>query len=213
MREAIIHIPHAEYEKVGLGDVMLELREAGLRDITELVCRSDGCIVVVTVGEQIDEETLSNSRYLEWWERLSGTADEAVYLFKFSFPESDPGYQFMENQGVPSDDIRVTDQGMDVALVGSQQDIARELDDYAEAGMNVLLQRMGDYTGPRNTLAALTDRQREILETAYQLGYFDVPRRVSTTDIAEEINLDPSTVAEHLQRAERNLFDNLLASA
>lgn len=212
MREAIIHIPHEEYEKVGLGELVSAFREAGLWDITELVCESDGCVVVITVDEPVDEVILSNSNYLEWWERLAGKSDRVVYLCKIMFPEFDEDVQLTHNPGISSDDISVDEQGMDVALVGSQEDIAREIGEYAEAGMNVLLQRIGDYNGPRSTLDALTERQREILETAYELGYFDVPRRVSTAEIADEIDLDPSTVAEHLQRAERNLVSNLLAS-
>lgn len=212
MREVIIHIPHAEFEKVGLGDLVSVFREAGLRDITELVCKSDGCLVVITVDAPVDEELLATMDCLEWWERLSGKSSGVDYLCKVMIPEGDEDIQLGYDSGISSDDIRVDDDGVDVAIVGSQDDITREIDEYGDAGTNVLLQRISDYGGPRNTLDALTERQREILETAYELGYFDVPRSVSTADIADEIALDPSTVAEHLQRAERNLVANLLAT-
>jgi len=39
---------------------------------------------------------------------------------------------------------------------------------------------------------------------------YEVPRGASTDDVAEAVGLDPSTVAEHLQRAERNLLGQLL---
>lgn len=212
MREAIIHIPHAEFEKVGLGDFVSLFREAGLQDITELVCESDGGLVVITVEVPVDEEKLATMDYLEWWERLSGESSGVDYLCKIVMPELDDDTQLAHNPGISSNDIRVDDDGVDVAMVGSQEDIAREIGDYGEAGMNVLLRRISDYDGPRNTLDALTERQREILQTAYDLGYFDVPRSVSTTDVADELELDSSTVAEHLQRAERNLVASLLAT-
>jgi DNA-binding CsgD family transcriptional regulator len=213
MREAIIHIPHAEFEKVGLEEFVSLVREAGLRDITELVCQSDGCLVVITVDTPMAEEKLAMVEYLEWWERLTGRADDVVYLCKIAFPVFDEGVQPMHNSAVSSDEIQVNDDGLNVALVGSQENISQGISEYDDAGMTVLLQRIGDYGGPRNTLDTLTDRQREILQTAYELGYFDVPRSVSTADIADELDLDPSTVAEHLQRAERNLVANLLATA
>ena len=56
---------------------------------------------------------------------------------------------------------------------------------------------------------ALTDRQREVLEVAYGLGYYDVPRMSSTAEIATELGVDDSTVAEHLQRPEHNLLESL----
>lgn len=212
MREAIIHIPHAEFEKVGLGEFVSLARDAGLRDVTELACESDGGLVVVTVDVPMAEEELATIEYLEWWERLSAGEEEAVYLCKISFSSLDEDVRPALVSDVSSDEIRVNDDGIDVALVGSQEDIAREVGGYGDAGMTVLLERIADYGGPRSTLDALTDRQREILQTAYDLGYFDVPRSATTADVADTLELDPSTVAEHLQRAERNLVANLLAS-
>lgn len=38
------------------------------------------------------------------------------------------------------------------------------------------------------------------------MGFYEVPKEASADDIAAELNLDPSTVNEHLQRAERNFL-------
>lgn len=213
MREAIIHIPHGEYETVGLEDFVSAMREAGLRDITELACETDGCLVVVTLDSPIECDDLSGVEHLEWWERLSEDGDRVVYLFKIDFSSLDGTVRPVLSSEVSNDEIRVTDEGIDVTMVGTQEAIAREIGEYSDAGMTVLLERLGDYSGPRDTLDAVTDRQREILRVAYDLGYFEVPRQVSTADVADSLDLDPSTVAEHLQRAERNLVGTLLGAA
>jgi predicted DNA binding protein len=72
------------------------------------------------------------------------------------------------------------------------------------------LEKLRDYRIQETPLDALTDRQQEVLQVAYDLGYYDVPRRSSTAEIASELDVDDSTVAEHLQRAERNLLKTLL---
>lgn len=212
MREAIIHIPHAEFETLGLEQFVSLVRGAGLRDITELTCESEGCLVVITVAAPLAEDELATVDHLEWWERLSDGPDRAVYLCKFTFSSFDEDVRPALTSEVSSDDISVNDAGIDVSLVGSQEDIAHEIRKYEDAGMTVLLERIGDYGGPKTTLDTLTDRQQEILQRAYELGYFDVPRRVSTADVADTLELDPSTVAEHLQRAERNIVTTLLAT-
>lgn len=209
-REARIHIPHEEFGVFGFGEFVSLARDAGLRNITELVCQSDGCLVALTVDGLMDEAMLSDLDCLEWWERLASQPDEKVYLCKIEFPNGDEESQPLYNPEISNDDIEVTDDGVDVELIGPQADIAKELDVYREAGMNVLLRRITDYDGPSETLDSLTDRQREILEMAYDLGYFDVPRSASSAAVAEELGLDDSTVAEHLQRAERNLVASLL---
>ncbi|MDY6764723.1 MAG: helix-turn-helix domain-containing protein, partial [Halobacteria archaeon] len=52
----------------------------------------------------------------------------------------------------------------------------------------------------------LTDRQREIILTAVKRGYYDVPRKCSLTDIAEEVGVAKSTCSEILHRAESSII-------
>ncbi|WP_435078081.1 helix-turn-helix domain-containing protein [Halococcus sp. AFM35] len=52
----------------------------------------------------------------------------------------------------------------------------------------------------------LSPEQLAVLETAYEMGYFDVPRTASTNEIAEELNVSQSTASERLRVAERNLL-------
>ncbi|WP_135304698.1 helix-turn-helix domain-containing protein [Haloarcula amylovorans] len=56
-------------------------------------------------------------------------------------------------------------------------------------------------------VSKLTDDQLAILETAYNHGYFDVPRETSATDLAEELDVAQSTVSERLRTAERTLLE------
>jgi DNA-binding CsgD family transcriptional regulator len=58
----------------------------------------------------------------------------------------------------------------------------------------------------------LTDRQYEALRTAYQLGYFDIPRRASLEDIAAELGISSSSVSERLRRAQTKLIQETVAT-
>jgi len=55
-------------------------------------------------------------------------------------------------------------------------------------------------------VSKLTDDQLEILEIAYNEGYFDVPRKISETELANELDIAQSTVNERLRTAERALL-------
>jgi hypothetical protein len=58
----------------------------------------------------------------------------------------------------------------------------------------------------------LTDPQREALRIAYELGYFEVPRRASLDDVAEELGVSASSVSERLRRAQTHLVETTVAS-
>ncbi len=61
------------------------------------------------------------------------------------------------------------------------------------------------------TLAeGLTDRQREVLVTAYESGFFESPRQTTGAELADLLDISQPTVTHHLREAQRRLFSTLL---
>ena len=58
-----------------------------------------------------------------------------------------------------------------------------------------------------NVPTELTEKQRQALLTAYYGGYFERPRRRSSDQLAEELEISRSTFLQHLRVAERKLLD------
>lgn len=56
----------------------------------------------------------------------------------------------------------------------------------------------------------LTARQLEVVEAAYEMGYFERPRDANATEVAATLSIDPTTFREHLTAAQSKLFDDLL---
>jgi len=56
----------------------------------------------------------------------------------------------------------------------------------------------------------LTDRQYEVLAIAYEMGYFERPKGANATEVAEELDISPSTFTEHLMAAQRKLLEDVL---
>jgi len=48
----------------------------------------------------------------------------------------------------------------------------------------------------------LTDHQRDLLGAAIEYGYYDTPREITLTDLADAVDAAPSTVSETLHRVE-----------
>lgn len=209
MREAILHLSDAQLARAGLKDFIEAVRTAGFRDATELVCHGPGGIVLLQVAEPLPENELDSFESVIWWERLASSASTVTYLCKISTPDLAEDFPIHEH-GVAHDVSDICEGGLDFSVIGSQDQIGQTVAMADEAGLNVLLERLTDYEGPRAILDSLTDRQHEIVQTAYAMGYYDVPREASTDEIAAEVDLDSSTVAEHLQRAEHNLLTELL---
>ncbi len=62
-------------------------------------------------------------------------------------------------------------------------------------------------------LSMLTRRQREIFGYAMSNGYYEVPRRVSLTELAETLGLAKSTLSESLATIERKILKDVMETS
>lgn len=102
---------------------------------------------------------------------------------------------------------------MKVELVGNEKEIMEFLqyaNEWTDNSFKILGLTSMDTKG-ESLLSKLTTRQRQMLLTAYALGYYDVPRRISSNDLSRHLNVDKSTVVEHLRKAERKLISSIIA--
>ncbi len=59
---------------------------------------------------------------------------------------------------------------------------------------------------PNSPLSNLTEKQRKVLITAYNLGYYDLPKRISSEELARKLDMRSSTLVIHRIRAEKRLI-------
>jgi predicted DNA binding protein len=83
--------------------------------------------------------------------------------------------------------------------------------DRVPAPVDVTIEEVGGLAATRPAVEArLSDRQREAITTALELGYYEIPRDVGHEDVAEAIDCAPSTAAEHLRKAESKVLQQVL---
>ncbi|MFC7138028.1 helix-turn-helix domain-containing protein [Halobaculum litoreum] len=101
-------------------------------------------------------------------------------------------------------------RGVRLTVVGTESAISRITADLpSEIGLYP--ERVGEYVPERGHLEELlTDRQRDVFETAVRLGYYEVPREATHEEIAAEVDRASATVSEQLQRIEANLLPRCL---
>lgn len=102
------------------------------------------------------------------------------------------------------------DGSMVVTLVGPEAAFAEavpsEDDDF-----DVEIVETGDHRPDLDDLfLSLTERQRTVLRAAVAQGYYDDPRGATHEDVAAAVGVSPSTVGEHLRKAERRVFEQLV---
>lgn len=109
--------------------------------------------------------------------------------------------------------LRVTVHAGEVSSLRSL--IADLSDRFSSVRLEYLVQTSDDETGAVVPVDVdrLTDRQREVIATAYRSGYFEYPRESNATAVASELGIEPSTFSEHLAAAQSKLLGDVLEEA
>jgi DNA-binding CsgD family transcriptional regulator len=107
--------------------------------------------------------------------------------------------------------VRFNDDGSLRMRIIGQHETLRDALAAIPDGVRVTVEEVGRYTpGRKDARSLLTDRQREIFETAVERGYYRIPRGITQTELADELGLAPSTVDEHLRKAESTMLSSIL---
>ncbi|MDH5020908.1 helix-turn-helix domain-containing protein [Halobacterium rubrum] len=125
----------------------------------------------------------------------------------------------IERHGCPVADVRARDGDLYVSFyaadVETVQDALADLQDwFDDVTVRQLTQSSDDDDDRRDAVVVdrgrLTARQREVLETCVEMGYFEHPREANGTEVASALGISPATFREHLAAAQRGLLESVL---
>ena len=63
---------------------------------------------------------------------------------------------------------------------------------------------------PTEPLSCLTQKQREVLVASFREGYYDLPRRIESRELAAKLGLKSSALIEHRRKAEHRIFSSII---
>mgnify|MGYP000185591842 FL=1 len=155
----------------------------------------------------------------------SALPDDASVVFetdraervRFTREAGDCICEAVERLGAPVTDVSASRGTLRLSFHATDVETVRAaVDDLDAAFGSVRIDRLARTGGDEDDdmvlvdRGRLTDRQREVLETAMEMGYFERPRSANATEVAERLDISPSTFAEHLASAQSKLLDSLL---
>ncbi|WP_435117145.1 bacterio-opsin activator domain-containing protein [Halolamina sp. C58] len=136
-------------------------------------------------------------------------------LLEFLVEENCPAVRLAELGALPRSVVGDHGEGRIVAELPGEYDAGDVISTFqAEYGGDLVAKREQDAFTPlfshreleHELERRLTDRQREVLEVAFEAGYYDWPRQVSGEALAERLGISQPTLSEHLTAAERKLL-------
>lgn len=99
-------------------------------------------------------------------------------------------------------------------VVGTATELSKVLQlskEYAEEVPHKILAVTSLKPESESLLSRLTRKQRQALILAYALGYYDLPRKISSEGLARRLKVDKTTLVEHLRKAQRKVLGGVIS--
>jgi len=106
--------------------------------------------------------------------------------------------------------VRIEPDGVYVtAYMADREELIKTREFLTDRNIDMAVVRLQEATAtdPEN---GLTDDQFEALVTAYEMGYFDVPKAATQAEVAETLDISPPSLSERLKRAQQSLVEQHL---
>jgi hypothetical protein len=73
-----------------------------------------------------------------------------------------------------------------------------------------VITRIKFYAFHDSPLNALTEKQREVITASYNLGYYNIPKKIDSERLAKKLGIHKSALVDHRRRAEQRLLTKYL---
>lgn len=151
------------------------------------------------------ESSLQNHRQVKRVDVCTTAETEALFEIHWS-PSSGGLIEALLNANATVLDARGTAETWDFRLrFATHEDLSSFNIALTETGIPVTLRRI--YHPPLDEVAPISPVQRETLLSAYHQGYFQVPRRINQSDLADELDISDSALSQRIRRSVSKLIE------
>ncbi|WP_251343177.1 helix-turn-helix domain-containing protein [Haloplanus halophilus] len=106
--------------------------------------------------------------------------------------------------------VTIVDGVADLEITASRDRLSSLAEQFRTFGLEFDVRSVRTSMDPESVVS---DRQRDLLETAVELGYYDTPRTCTLTALAEHLGIAKSTASERLHRAESAIVRAFVSDA
>jgi len=146
---------------------------------------------------------------------VSPVENGTAYALMVMRPMETPLFEAIHSAGPMSGFVLRTpmiyrDGSMIGRAVGDPAPLQRAMEQ-APDDIEVQIEEIGEFTGGLDDpLTRLSERQREAVLAAIELGYYERPREATHQDVAAVLDCAPATASDHLQKAESKLVQAVM---
>jgi len=184
-----------------LESLRIDLEECTCIDLVEFILKDD-----IEIAER------TNIGDMEILSVLRSEGRKRVCLIKHHEPEERKDeFREFDLDLIYTAPTKISEDRMVVSVLAEQKELRRFLELVKPTAERITsMSFMRAAYQKQDVLSVLTDRQRETVMTAYQHGYYDYPKKISSEELSKKLGISKGTLMEHLRKAEGRILREIL---
>jgi predicted DNA binding protein len=154
------------------------------------------------------DDALENDPSVEDLELLSDLSDERLYQMKW-VEQIDTLIEILVEENGTIISAFGTEAGWNLRVIFPDRDsLSRTYDHCTERDLSMEVVSVYDLDEGRQGRFGLTDDQQDVLATAFDRGYYSIPRETTLSELADDLDASHQALSERMRRAHRNVVKN-----
>lgn len=113
--------------------------------------------------------------------------------------------------GYISTPFEIRDGKIKIAVLGETKQLKALMQTAEEIGLPFKVVSLNDARfSLESPLNQLTEKQRTVIVTSFEHGYFESPKKISNQELAKKLNMKTSTLVEHRRKAEQRILFQII---
>jgi hypothetical protein len=186
-----------------------EILETLKIDLEECICID---LVEFVLKDGVSMEDQSYIGDMEILSVLKSDGNEHTCLIKHHEPEdSKDEFRKFDLDIIYTTPMIIARDRQVISVLGEQKDLKKFIElvrPNADRITNMSFKRAAYQK--KDILSVLTHKQKETIIAAYDHGYYDYPKKITSEELSKKVNISKGTMMEHLRKAEGRLLREIL---
>jgi len=214
MRKMTIEISPNEATRNELRSLFEDIYSYEVLEMLKVDFEQGMCVdlIVVELREHLSIDELASIGKMEILNILMSAGNRHTCLVKYiEKEESREEYKQFDLDLIFVPPCKVSEDRMVTTCIGTNENLNRYVELMRESTGRIesITMKQAMYER-KELLSILTDKQRDALVTAHRYGYYEYPRRINSTKLAEKVTISKPTLVQHLRKAEGRIMDEIL---
>jgi predicted DNA binding protein len=213
MRTLTLEIEPFETVREGFAETFAHVRSYEILETLKMDFQEGICIEILefTLKEGASIHDIGTVGNMEILSVLKSIDNKHTCLIRYTEPEETKGLFSESDLGlVHTIPTIISPEKFIISMMGERKNLADFVKMIKNAGtIRKMSFRRAAYQ-KADILDVLTDKQREVMVAAFQNGYYDYPKRISSKQLCRKVSISKPTLLQHMRKAEGRILKEIM---